>query len=182
MKKKQHKGINVQKRYFPMGRLLPGDSYVDDKGKYNEPATQEFLNDYVSRMVETFLENYVTGHTIADVNSYDDYVAGAVYVWEDENGSCHMLAGFDIVMKSILLLSNLRGRLEEPNILAVMARGDGCQEDLVNSIPSSLQGESLRLFAHWLMTKVSISETIAMTPAGKEMILNAVQSGLTRYL
>ena len=182
MKKKQHKGINVQKRYFPMGRLLPGDYYAADNGKYNDPATQKFVNDYVSKMVETFLENYVNGHTIADVNSYDNYVAGAIYVWEDENGSCHLLSGFDIVMKSILVLINLQVRLEEPNILAVMARGEGYQEESVNLIPSSLQGEPLRLFAHWLMTKVQIVETRATTPAGREMILNAVKSGLTRYL
>ena len=162
----QNGGIKIYKRYLPIGGIFPGEPYTPDQKGVNEPITRESVNDYFFRMVERFLTDYEFGHSITDISRYDDYVAGTVYAWEDKNGTCHVLAGFDTVMKPVLLLIHLQRCLEEPE----------------KCIHSSLQGEKLLLFAHWLMTKVRIAETLATDPAGKEMLLNALKSGSTGYL
>jgi hypothetical protein len=166
MTKMPNGGIKIYKRYIPIGGMFSGELYTPDKNGVNEPITRVSVTDYFFRIVERFLTDYEPGHTITDVRLYDDYVAGTVYAWEDENGTCHVLAGFDTVMKPVLVLSHLQLCLEEP---------EKCTH-------SSLQGETLHLFTHWLMTKVCIAETLAMPSAGREMLLNAIKSDLIGYL
>ena len=82
-----------------------------------------------------------------------------------------------------LSLANLAcGRRDEEDGVAAVDRCLTGHGDIELCLPTSIRGESLLCFAHWIMIKAHLAITMATTPAGKELILNALKSGETRFL
>ncbi len=170
------------KRSMPIQRLVPGDYYPPHGQGYNHSITQESVNLFATDLIDMFLEDHATGHTGDHFSGYSNHVAGEVFLSVDESRTCHVLAGFETISKSILLLSVLSVSIGGLDTMTSRGWGDEYRDDLTCHITATLNRELLVKFASWLGTKVFIKETVTITQEGKEMILDAIKSGTTERL
>lgn len=182
MTENPNKGLITFRRKMSINRLCYGDYYCPAEEGCNQSITQESVNQFASDLINEFLKNHATGHVDDHACLYRNHVAGEVFLSVDENRICRVLSGFDTISNSILLLNALHILLGGLDTLTIRGWGEQYRDSLNSLMSSSLNRELLKLFADWVNTKVAIKETVTITPEGKEMVLEAIQSGTTDCL